>query len=254
MSDWQNYLDLSHGTPFRFSICGDESCLTEDGVPILRPGADRAITQHPECATDFLRRLASGGLELRSQQRIARLLVDLRERCHDDAGTDWTAVRPHLKNALLALSAHALEMMSAQGATVDLTDDDLSEYDAFGPEACIRHGLSVARTLAQAAFLKALADKLLKEPRPSDLCGEWKLVITAPQDPGYARAFAGLYGGAAHARIKAVPRAKHWELVFLNFPPLFNWFGLEQAAYEAAAPAVAKTLVASVSAFGQLSD
>ena len=254
MSNWQDYLDLSHGAPFRFLESGDESCLTEDDVPILRPDADKAITQHPECAAEFLLRLADGKLDLHPQQRIARLMLEVWERCHRDSVNRWAVVRPALDRALSVLSTDTLGMMEAQGASTVLTDEALTECYGHGPDVCIRHGLSVARTLAHAAFLKALANKLLTQSRPSDLCGDWKLVVSAPEDPVFAEVFAGVYGGAAHARITARPKGARWELVFLNFPAFPNWFGLEGAAYEAAASTVAKTLAASVIASGELSD
>lgn len=252
MSGWTDFPNWTHGQTFRYFGEADAAYITESGM--LRPDADRAVRTYPECAAQFLKLLAGGELDLYGQEGIARLLLDVGDHCRRGITSAWASLSRPLDVALQKLSSDALAMLREQGHETVLTDDDLSENFAYGPDVCIRYGLSVARSVAQATFLSELAAKMLRQHHPQDLCGEWELVITDPQDAGFAGAFAGLYGGGAHARIIETIPGRRWQLAFLDFPAFRPWYGLEGAAYEAAAALVAQTLGATVCAQGRLAD
>lgn len=220
---------------------------------LLLKGVEPYICTEPRCAVEFLRLLEAGELEIGRQQRIVSILLDLHSAVRYK-GSRMMAVAPQLGDTIRAIHTNVEQVMRGIDDDLEIDHDHLSNALGFGGNAgAICYGLSVARSAALCAFIRAFCEKAMNFESLNDLCGDWFLSVTAPKDAEYADEFAGTYGFAANATITK-RQAQHWHVRFDNFPPMANWYGLEGAAYTAAAPILAYVLQSDVRAIGNLSD
>lgn len=252
MSDWKKYLDQEYGKAIHTSKFDPDENLLEKGT--LRPGASTLILNNMRAAHEFLMLMRNGQVDIARQQRAVRLLHDINGLIHA-RNHGWHELQPEFFSTLCMLRESIGPYMEAHGADLTLSEEDLSYTYGFGEGVgSITYGLPIARNVALKAFIEAFCAKFIDNPTASDLCGDWRLVITEPKVPKFSRKFSGIYGGASHAKIQKIPHMRVWHLNFLDFPPIKSWYSLERAAYEAAAPLVEQTLAASAHASGNLWD
>lgn len=256
MSDFEQYLDIQHPERFEpLTLNFDEAPrVTAEGGGFLLKGVEGYITSDVRCAREFLRAVRDGEVEFGRQQRVVRVLLELSQRVHSRY-TNMAELRVELGETLALLGDRIPEFMRAQGSALTLERDGISEaFGLGGNSGAIHYTLSIARSAALTAFIQAFCRLHTSSKPPSDLCGSWHLVISEPKDADYAASFEGSYGSTAVATIRRFPKASIWRAGFGHFPPWLNWYGLEGAAYQAAAPILAEGLEARVVASGQLDD
>lgn len=256
MSTFESYLDIRH--PSRFSVAtlksGMRPILTDEGGNgMLLAGADAYVVGNMECAAEFLSLLRLGEIDIGSQQRVSKLLLELHGLVKSNKRYHPLAAELH--NTLSILGDRVGDFMIARGNQLEVDSDSASEAFGFGGAAgLIHYGLAVARQAAHCSFVSAFCRKLASQSSPTDACGYWTLLVREPSDQEFAKSYCGAFGTTAHAKIAKGDAPSTWEIEFLDFPPFLNWYSLTGAAYQAAAPVLARILEAKVSAVGHLSD
>lgn len=251
-NDWKSFLDQTSSHYFNAALTDDPESMQDNGI--LLGGVASFVLSNPAVALNFLQLIAAGKIDLARQQSVVRLLLDLHNRCAGQRGA-WADVETKLMQTLGTLHSKIDDIFRDCEVPLELDMDELNELSGFGGgQGAIQQGLMVARTNALKAFISAFCDRYAKRPVGADLNADWSLQITSPKDAEYAEVYAGTYGGPAHAEITRVKGQDIWRLRFLDFPPWQRWYGLERAAYEAAAPIMALTLCAEVIAVCEYVD
>ena len=104
MSEWTDFPNWTHGEKFSYLSESDAQYITEASTHVLRPEAHQAIRLYPGCAEQFLRLLASGGLDLRGQEGIAELLLEIGRQSRHSLMPGWRDLQVLLRAALDKLS------------------------------------------------------------------------------------------------------------------------------------------------------
>lgn len=245
--------DYHRGPEYFYVDPSDAAQLLDGDSPLLRPGAERHILSVPECALEYLKLLSSGSIDLIAHRQMCFVLYRLHQ-LEPSPSNPWHEVRLKLIETLRILATKAGAFIEEHGYELEFNEETWSRYSTGTGSGWIQYGLSVAETLALKVFIEGFAKKFADPSRPADLCGEWFLQISKPQDLALSNHFSGIYDGPAHALITKRDDAPIWHLRFRGFPPLVNWFTLEEHAYQAVVPMLATIFSATVTPIGRLSD
>lgn len=220
---------------------------------ILKSDAEAYILRYDDCALRFLRLIAGGVLDFGRQERLVLTLRNLHQSCYSRTGRS-AEVRYELTKTLDILAVEVKSIFKRHDWECTISDEELGEVSSdYGFHSAVRHGLGVARSAAMAAFTKGFAERFAAIEHPADLVGEWKLAINGDVFPELKDNIAGIHGENSQLQIVKAPGKSVYELKFLEFPPLLEpWYTLEEMAYNAAAPILAKALGTTVTPVGKL--